>query len=1005
MKKFSTIAFLIIVHLSSHEQLSSYNFRSLTTNDGLSDGIVRAISQDKYGFIWIGTSYGLNRFDGTSIKTFFAKKEDSASLPNNYISSLYQDANGDLWVGTLKGLCRYDYQHNCFINYPSTTSLTISTINGDKKGRIWLGTNYGLWKLDATKHITERFPAEKQLQNKLATSITKIVLSENGDLCLATFYGIKIINPETLEYKEIVFDPSQNFSISSNSVYSIAFDRSGYLWAGLAHTKFVLNRIDLKNKTVKAYDRFTDPQKKWNSNTISHLMVDHKGRLWGTGPISGLFLYDEKNDRFFDYKNDPLFPNSLPTNPNMSLCQDSIGNIWLGTVGYGVSYFNPEKNLFYTILPLFHKKDPVPGIWSRSACEDKQGNLWLATGAGVTKYDRDKQLFTEFVNEENKKQVLYTNSVRSLLEDDNGDIWIGTAAGLNRYHPSTGVMDFFNEKQGMPLNFFWMMAKTKTDDIWLGSTYGLYHYLRNENRFDDLSHDSLLSKYVHQNVQALFCDSKDRLWIGLLDVGLVMYDTRDKKSRILTVKDSYITDTRFSSFAEDKNGIIWIGSENGLTAYDPVKHQSVFFTRENGLPSNRTNNLMIDLFNRLWIGTSNGLCVMNRDRNHISKFDINDGLPANQFNEQSAFRTKDGLFVFPTYKGFAVFRPEDYKENKSSVPLYITSFKISEKEFKTTTNVEELRDLHLGYDQNFFRIELAGLNYMNPSQCTYGYKLEPFDKDWIYTRKKEVNYTNVPAGDYTFHYKVITDNPNWNVKEKTLSISIAAIFYETWWFRLLVVLLVISGLIAFFRYRIQQRERMLILKNKAQMLEKEKALVMYESLKQQLNPHFLFNSLTSLSSLIQQDQKVAKEFLDQMSKIYRYILQNRDSELVPLIDDMKLAEVYTKLQQTRFQQGLQVNINVNEGSYHRKIVPVSLQNLMENAIKHNIIDIDTPLIIDIFTEDGHVVVRNNLQKKNFVETSNKQGLANMKSLYHYLTGKAIIIEEAEKYFTVKIPLV
>src|SRR5205823_11581550 len=122
---------------------------------------------------------------------------------------------------------------------------------------------------------------------------------------------------------------------------------------------------------------------------------------------------------------------------------------------------------------------------------------------------------------------------------------------------------------------------------------------------------------------------------------------------------------------------------------------------------------------------------------------------------------------------------------------------------------------------------------------------------------------------------------------------------------------IISGLVAFFRYRINHRERILVLQAKAQMLEKEKALVMYESLKQQLNPHFLFNSLTSLSSLILQDQKVAKQFLDQMSKIYRYILKNRDNELVPLIEDVKLAEVYTKLQQTRFRGGLQVNINID----------------------------------------------------------------------------------------------
>ena len=1004
MKKYFFISSLILVHLSSHEQISSYNFRSLTTNDGLTDGVVRAVTQDKYGFIWIGTSYGLNRFDGISLKTFFVQKGDSASLPDNYIRSLYSDTKGNLWIGTRTGFCRYDFRNNSFINYKQSNGLVFADIHEDKKGTIWLGTSDGLWFVDQKKSTIQKFKADF-IQKNIQFPINTIAETANGDFCLATNNGIKILNPQTNYYQEIKHDPGKKFSIGSDNVYSIAIDGSGYLWAACANSKSLLHKIDLKNQTVTPYYRFSDPQKKWAQNVLSNLLTDNKGRLWGNGTYSGLFLYDENKDSFFDIKSDPLFPNSMLADQNISMFQDGSGNIWLGTGGYGVSYFNPDKNLFNTVLPIFNKKDPKPGNWCRSVCEDKEGNLWLATGSGVSRYDRNKKLFTVFVNEDERKPVLHLNSIRALLEDDNGDIWIGTAKGLNRYHPSTGVMDFFTEKQGMPLAFFWMIAKTSNDEIWFGSASGLYHYLRKENRFDNLVTHPVLSKFSNWNVQALFIDSKDRLWIGLLDRGVVIYDPAAEKITQLTVKDSLITDTRFSSFAEDKKGIIWIGSENGLTAYDPVKHRSVFYNGEEGLPSNRTNNLMVDLFDRLWIGTSNGLCVMNRDRNRIHRFDIHDGLPANQFNEQSAFRTHDGLFVFPTYKGFAVFRPEDYKESRSTVPLYITSFKISDKELKTATNVEELKGMQLRHDQNFFSIELAGLNFMNPMQCTYAYKLEPFDKGWRYTHNKQINYTNVPAGDYNFHYKVVTDNPNWNVQEKSLQISIAAIFYETWWFRTLIVLIVISGLIGFYRYRMRQRERILILKNKAQVLEKEKALVMYENLKQQLNPHFLFNSLTSLSSLIQQDQKVAKQFLDQMSKIYRYILQNRDSELVPLIDDMRLAEVYTKLQQTRFQQGLKVNMNVTEESYHRKIVPVSLQNLMENAIKHNIIDIDTPLVIDIFTENGHVVVRNNLQKKNFVETSNKQGLANMTSLYHYLTGKKIIIDEAEKYFTVKIPLI
>jgi LytS/YehU family sensor histidine kinase len=213
-----------------------------------------------------------------------------------------------------------------------------------------------------------------------------------------------------------------------------------------------------------------------------------------------------------------------------------------------------------------------------------------------------------------------------------------------------------------------------------------------------------------------------------------------------------------------------------------------------------------------------------------------------------------------------------------------------------------------------------------------------------------------------------------------------------------------SVIIAFYRYRIHQREQILVLQSKANALEKEKTIVMYESLRQQLNPHFLFNSLSSLSSLITSNPPRAKLFLERMSKIYRYILKSRDNETVSLREEIGLAETYIQLQQTRFKEGLQMQIDVPEEYMYRKIAPVTLQNLAENAIKHNIIDIATPLMIKIFVENEWLVIQNNLQKKKFVETSNLLGLASMQSLYHYLSRKKIILIEDEKCFTVKIPL-
>jgi ligand-binding sensor domain-containing protein len=985
-------------------QTTAFNFRHLTDAEGLSDGVVHAFVQDQYGFMWIGTSYGLDRFDGINIKSYFAKNGDTTSLGNNFIQSLYLDSKSNLWIGTFTGVCRYDYSTNRFINYKGSSPTIVNDILEDKNGKIWLGTNDGLWDINEKQQTIQPFTnkEDKAFKKTFYCLIRQLIASPGGDWYMATAQGIRIFNPLTYAYSELRYHPAEKFSLSNDAVVSVALDASGNLWATCTSPHSYLNKIDFKQHVITAYDHFITADPKWKNNVLQRVFTDSKGRLWITAGTSGLSLYNAATDQFSDFANNPFIPNSVISNQNITVYQSRDGIIWLGTAGYGLSYFNPDKNLFNTVYPFLHEDYSIIDTWCRGAVEDKEGNIWLATSKGVAEYDPQWNLLTTIANDDKKPPVLYTNSVRSILRDSLGDIWIGTAKGLNRYHPATGTTDFFNEKQGILQSFFWMMAEDNKGEVWLGAANGLFRYKRNENRFDDLRGDSILSPYAFHNIQALYIDHHNRMWIGVLDVGLVMYDIDRKQKRVLTTKDSLISDTRFSSFAEDQDGMIWIGSEEGLTMYDPVHNHSRFFSRENGLPSDRTNNLLADSLNRIWIGTSNGLCVLNKERNNFKRFDVTNGLLTNHFNEQSAYAARNGLFIYPTYKGFLLFHPESYKENRDTVSAFVTSFKIGDKEIDPNTN--ELQELKLQHNQNFFNIELIGLNYMNPSQCRYAYQLEPFDHDWIYGAKREINYTNVPAGQYTFKYKVITDNPDWNVPEKVIRISISQIFYKTWWFMIVMTLLLGSGIIILFRYRMLHREKILVLNNKAQVLEKEKTLVMYENLKQHLNPHFLFNSLTSLSSLIRVDQQMAGDFLEKMSKVYRYILKNRDNETVPLSEELNFVNMYIQLQKTRFEKSLEVVIKIDDESKYRKIPPVTLQNLVENAIKHNVADVDFPLIIELYIEDDYLVVRNNLQRKKFVETSNKQGLANMKSLYHYLSRKPMIIEEDQHYFTVKVPL-
>jgi hypothetical protein len=192
---------------------------------------------------------------------------------------------------------------------------------------------------------------------------------------------------------------------------------------------------------------------------------------------------------------------------------------------------------------------------------------------------------------------------------------------------------------------------------------------------------------------------------------------------------------------------------------------------------------------------------------------------------------------------------------------------------------------------------------------------------------------------------------------------------------------------------------------RAANLEKEKSQVQFDNLKNQLNPHFLFNSLTSLDSLIQDNPDLARQFLQQLSKVFRYVLQHKDKGLVPLYTELDFIKNYIFLLQTRFENTLKIDFQISEDSLDKKIAPVTLQILIENALKHNIISPERLLTIRIYSEEKYLKVENNLQPKKQVETSNRQGLQNLKNLYSFLTDSAFETIEHSGKFVAYVPLI
>jgi hypothetical protein len=763
--------------------------------------------------------------------------------------------------------------------------------------------------------------------------------------------------------------------------------------------------LDTNFRKVKDYPAINKSIEQAIEDRVSQILPDQQGRVWMATLQKGLYRYNAVEDNFTRFAHDYVLKNSLASNNVYCLFADKEGGIWAGTEGYGVDWFYPDRNHFSNIQITFNQQPTLRGDWCRAACEDINGKLWLGTDKGLSCFDFSTQQLTNRFNAPGGKKILHSNSIRSLAADKKGNVWIGTGAGLNRYDTRTGKIEFMNEKQGIPAIFTWCILVDHKDDVWVGGNSGIYRWNEQAHRFEDFKKDSLLSKYTNRVVRTMYQDSKGRYWFGV--GGVLLYDPAARTVQEIhpdTANSNSLIDPVVTNFAEDQKGMIWISTFGGLSGFDTEHKRFINYNRQDGLPGDETAALLVDDANRVWMGTGNGLCYLDTSRKQFIRFDTDDGLCSNQFSEQSACRLRNGLFVYPTYSGFVLFKPGYVQPKDRLAPVYITGFKVLNSLYAGNTNPEALEHISLKPKENFFSIELTSPWYRNVSKTWYAYKLKRFDKDWHYTQDRLINYTNVPGGDYVFLYKCTTNPYNWDTPEKQLAIHIDTPFTQTIGFKILVMAALFAMGYAVYRYRLYQREKLHRLHNKASMLEKEKAMAMYDALKQHLNPHFLFNSLTSLSGLIQIDPKKAAEFLDQMSQIYRYILRNKETELVHLSDEINFVELYINLLKTRFSTGLDIQIQVPAEYNYRKIVPVTLQNLIENAIKHNIIDEESPLVIKISVNEDYLVVSNNLQKKKFVATSNKQGLDNLRSFYSYLTTLPVLVEETKTAFQVKIPL-
>lgn len=829
------IFFISSFYFPALSQKQHLKFEHIGTDMGLSQSSVQSIFQDSRGFMWFGTSDGLNKYDGYKFTVYKYNAADKNSLSNNNIHDISEDADGNLWVATWGGsLNLFDWKKEKFTRFifnakdPSAIGKDyICKLLRDSEGNLWIGTEGGGLNLyDKKNNNFIHYVHDKNDPQSLSDDWVKDLTEDAGhNLWIATKNGgLNLFNKKTKTFRRFQHDDKNSKSLSSDYNWTLFTDSKNQLWIG-THDEG-LNLFDRENEEFIHFKMDTRSSNSLQSNVINVITEDEEGHIWVGTENGGLSIFNPATGTFENHLQDDADNTSLTNNTILSIHKDAKGNMWTGTFSGGINFASSDASKFihyrHTSSPSSLSNNNVLSIF-----EDSKENLWIGTdGGGLNLFDNKTGTFTSYKHDPLNSNSICGNYILKIFEDRDGNLWIGTwGDGVTVFNKEKNTYKHFKydlpNKKGLPGPDAWTIAEDADKNIWIG-TYGggLSQYDRKNNSFITYHLDETNASGIHSDyINTIYSDKEGNLWIGTNGSGLDLFN---KKTKTFThfVHDNNknsISDDDINCIAEDSEGNLWLGTGDGLDRIDGKTKRITSCYVKDGLPGNSIMGLLFDKKGNLWISTFNGLSRFNRVAKTFKNFDINDGLQSNEFKMNSCFLSRSGKMYFGGINGLNSFFPENIKERKYDPPIVFTSFHvfnkavpISEKGKSSVLlqSITDTRELILSYDQSVISFEFASLNYVSENKKRYSYRMEGFDIDWndIGTRHT-ATYTNLNPGTYTFKVRGLNNEGGWSSTIASLELVISPPYWLTWWFRTAVFLVIAGSAVAFFIVKINVEKR------------------------------------------------------------------------------------------------------------------------------------------------------------------------------------------------------
>lgn len=768
-----------------------YKFTHVNGADGLSNSHVKSIIQDSYGYVWLGTRNGLNRYDGTSMRQYNCFDPQSGR-GNQVISALFEDTQRRLWVGTDNGVYIYDPVADRFTSFDVVTARGeavkdqwVEDIQADRAGNIWIVVpNLGVYRYHIAEGSLHRYILVPG-SDKSKYFPQCICIDADGTVWIGTYQaGLFRYAPGRDSFEAFAAD-----ALKDDFIFSLC-DYGEELIIGAHENE--LKRFDKKTGAVAVFDA---PQV---HRKVIRYVVRYDDNLW-VGTQNGVYVINEKNGRIEHIASDPGSDYGLSDAIVDKIYRDREGGIWVCTQFGGASYL-PVRTLNFNVYQPSSSFGSVSGRRISELAEDEHGRIWVSTqDGGVCYWDSKTGLFNTIPESPDRQNVLSLFVSGGLV----GAGYFKGGIDLISYSKAQPlvqgkVQSLSPTRLGLSEGSVYALHRDRSGIIWLGDGWNLFRSADGGHTFEKLL------QFGYAYMRDILDDRNGHIWVATMGNGVFRYQPQTGaliNYKHLDGDSTSIGSNEVTGISEDSFGRLWFSTDRGgLSCFSPEKGTFYTYTKAHGLPDNVTYKAVEDRRHRMWFGTDKGLVCLNPANDSIHVFTHNDGLPDNQFNYKSALATANGTLWMGTINGLVSFNPTVVTPNAFVPPVYITRMHVQGSEVPLS------QEIVLPYNRAHLSFDFAALSYTSPEANRYAYQMKGIDEEWVYTnRTRSATYAQLPPGEYQFAVRGSNNDGVWNPQEATVTLRILPPWWRTGWAYLTYFLLLAVCVYLYLRaYRLRE---------------------------------------------------------------------------------------------------------------------------------------------------------------------------------------------------------